>query len=227
MAQLTPEARARKENAFRLKQLIVENYNSPVPISWNELARKHGYGEATVRGAVKRLKERGFLPKKLETAYFAPPIVSTPVPAPITEVPLEAPRMPSEGKTPSDEAPPPEIVEALVELDPAKRRARLDYLSVHAPPATQVRAIQLREELDRLQSVNIGPPPPETEDAMDARLEVIFRAVGPERVQRVLAKLANGAAEPNREESNEGTEAAQTTGQTESAGPPTSGSDLG
>lgn len=169
--------KAKRANAEKLKQIALSNYNSAYPDTWHAVAEKNEVNYNALMGAVKRLKKAGYMPKRM-----ARPIVD---PRTLQNAALEPAEMGSGTDAPAKAAEV-ELFEALAELDPAKRRARLDYIAQTAPAAVQVQAIKLREDLDRIQAVSVGPPTPSTEAEWDQRLGLILLAAGPERVQRAI-----------------------------------------
>jgi hypothetical protein len=62
---------------------------------------------------------------------------------------------------------------------PEGRRAALDALIELAPDSVRVRAIALREELDRFSGIQVGPPPPETVPQTIGRVVSILKTLEP------------------------------------------------
>lgn len=64
-------------------------------------------------------------------------------------------------------------------LDAEKRRRGLSFLAQTAPPAVQVQAHKALEDMERSQGVMVGPPPPQSDDEVTARLAALLGAAGP------------------------------------------------
>jgi hypothetical protein len=177
---MTPEmvlkVKATKARIPELEKLVLNNANSPSPVSWRQLALDEGVALNTILRIVKAYRQINRIPGSFVSRTWRPPKTIV-VPA--------APTEPKNGKF--------DLSEAILTLlgtgdaqDPLIRRKMLALIAAHSTDNNRLGAISKLEELDRMSGARIGPPEPQTDEEYAARLGLILYAAGPERTQMAI-----------------------------------------